>query len=110
MTLNQAPFEVENFSQWDLGRDAWNHRADNMQAILALYQNGDPNDDPINFETKRRKWGETTTTCQECHETQGKPQTIADLEAAQILPPPETASVRNWPPVTTAWYGAMPKP
>ncbi|MFT3776262.1 MAG: hypothetical protein QM820_63770 [Minicystis sp.] len=86
LTFNQAPSQVENFSQWTLGRDAWNHRIDNAAAIMALYLNADPCDDPINFETTRRKWGEATTTCQECHETQAKPQTVFDINGPQNPP------------------------
>ncbi len=100
------PVEAENWTQWTLGRESWLHREQNLDAIFALYQNDDPSDDPINFETKRHKWGETTAVCQVCHETQGKPQTQAQLEAPQTLPPPQAASVGKWPPVTTAWYGA----
>lgn len=100
------PSEAVNWSQWSVGRASWLHREDNLDAIFALYQNDNPADDPVNFETKRHKWGETTTVCQECHETQDKPQSLAEIEAPQTLPPPQTSSVGDWPPVTTAWYGA----
>jgi hypothetical protein len=100
------PGEAANWSEWNVGRDAWLHRERNLDAIFALYRNGDPSDDPVNFETKRRRWGEETTVCQVCHQTQGKPQTQAEIEAPQTFPPPEVASVGRWPAVDTAWYGA----
>jgi hypothetical protein len=101
-----APTEAENWAQWNLGRESWLHREQNVDDIFELYQNDDPFDDPVNFETKRRKWGEVATVCSVCHETQGKPQRLAEIEAPQTLPPPELRSVVDWPPVTTAWYGA----
>jgi hypothetical protein len=98
--------ELENYSHWSLGRDAWEHRERNLPFILALYQNANPADDPLNFEMKRRKWGSNTTTCQECHQTQAKPEMDLEVEAPQQRPPPEVASVGTWPEITSSWYGA----
>jgi hypothetical protein len=109
LTMNQLPNLAAIWPYWDIGRDAWQHRVDNAEAIAALYANGDPSDDPINFEMKRRKWGEDTTTCQECHQTQGKPDMVAAVEAPQLLPPEQIASLTSWPAVTSAWYGAAQK-
>jgi hypothetical protein len=100
------PTQTEAWSYWSIGREPWLHREKNLDAIAALYANDDPQDDPVNFEMKRRKWGENTTTCLECHTIQAFPISWNVVNEPQILPPPETASVRNWPPVTTAWYGA----
>jgi hypothetical protein len=105
-----SPEGAKNYPYWTLGRAAWEHREQNLDAILALYRNDNPADDPLNFEMKRKRWGENTTVCQVCHETQAKPQTKADVEAPQILPPPQVASINRWPAITTSWYGATKRP
>jgi hypothetical protein len=108
LMFNQMPAQAENWAAWDLGRDAWDHRVDNLDAIAALYRDADPGNDPLNFLMKSRKWGEDTTTCQECHQMQGKAN-LAAMESPQLLPPPEIASITNWPAVNSAWYGAPKK-
>jgi hypothetical protein len=100
------PAQAQAWNSWSIGRDPWLHREQNFDAIAALYANGELSDDPVNFEMKRRKWGEDTTTCQECHQIQAAPVSFDVVNEPQIPPPPEVASVRTWPPVTTAWYGA----
>jgi hypothetical protein len=107
LAYRQQPGVAEAFAQWDLGRDAWEHRERNLDAIMARYHDGDPSNDPVNFEMKRRRWGEDTTTCQECHQTQGNARAAAEVEGPQLLPPEGVASIRGWPPVTSAWYGAV---
>jgi len=107
LSFRLQPSQTETYGQWTIGQPALTHRLNNLDAIYALYQDGDPSNDPINFEMKHRKWGSNTTTCQECHQTQGNPQTEADINAPQQFPPPQIASIVNWPPVTTAWYGAV---
>jgi hypothetical protein len=109
LAMNQLPNLAASWEFWDIGRDAWEHRVNNAEAIAALYRNADPSDDPVNFEMKRRKWGEDTTTCQECHQTQGHRENAAAVEEPQLLPPEEIASITNWPAVTSAWYGAPQK-
>jgi hypothetical protein len=101
--LRNTDAELDNWAAWSIGRDSWLHREQNLEAISALYRNDNPNDDPINFEMKRRRWGVNTTTCQECHQVQGKKWTAAQFNEIQ-LPPEEVASVRNWPEVLTTWY------
>jgi hypothetical protein len=110
MSVRLLPTETERYSEWTLGQGPLVHRLENLDAIYALYQDGDPSNDPINFEMKHRKWGSNTTTCQECHQTQADPQTEADIEAPQQFPPPQIASINNWPPITTTWYGGQIQP
>ncbi|MEZ4270844.1 MAG: hypothetical protein R3C68_05250 [Myxococcota bacterium] len=98
-----SPAEAENWAAWDLGREAWLHRENNLNEIAALYQNDDPTDDPLHFQMKRRKWGTNTTTCQICHQTQGL--SWSDEEFNNVLLPPEgVATVGTWPEVSTTWY------
>ncbi len=107
LALRSRPDEAVTFGYWDLGREAYQHRENNLGALVALYQNGDPTDDPLNFLMKRRKWGMNTTTCQVCHQTQSQPFTAEQMAEIQ-LPPESEASVRHWPAITTTWYGAVP--
>ena len=108
LAFNQDPSQTTNFEQWTLGRGPWQYRIDHLDDLVKLYQSSRFQEGPVNFETKRRKWGGNTTICQICHETQGKPQTLADIEQPQILPPPQVATIGNWPEVTTTWFGAVP--
>lgn len=100
------PSQAEAWSAWSIGREPWLHREKNFDAIAALYANNRASDDPVNFEMKRRKWGENTTTCQECHQIEAAPISFDVVNEPQIPPPEVVASVKNWPPFTTAWYGA----
>jgi hypothetical protein len=109
LSLRFMPPRSESFQTWDIGRPSFLHRENNVPAITALYQNGDPNDDPLNFFMKRRKWGMNTTTCQVCHQTQSKVQTKEEMDAIQ-MPPESVASVRVWPKFLTTWYGAPVAP
>jgi hypothetical protein len=109
LSLRFMPPLAETFAAWDLGRTGFEHRENNLAAIAALYQNGNPNDDPPNFLIKTRKWGMNTTTCQLCHQTQSKVWTEDEMKAIQ-LPPESVASVRVWPAVSTTWYGAAITP
>lgn len=99
LQFRHDPSQADAWAAWSIGRESWLHREQNFDAIAALYANRKAKDDPVNFEMKRRKWGEDTTT-------QASGISWEVVNEPQILPPPETASVRNWPPVTTAWYGA----
>jgi hypothetical protein len=94
------------YGYWDLGRAPFEHRENDLAAISALYQNGDPTASPMNFLMKKRKWGMNTTTCQVCHQTQSQPFTPDQMAAIQ-LPPESEASVGTWPQITTTWYGAV---
>ena len=96
--------EVARFQDWSIGQEPWLHREKYADQIAAVYQ-AHPADGPANFEMKKRKWGTSTITCQECHETQGAQQTQAAFDEIQ-LPPPAVASVGTWPAVSTTWYGA----
>ena len=98
---------VNQYPYWDLGRIQWEHRENNVDAIAALYQNDNPNDDPINLLMKKRKWGSNTTTCQVCHQAQGS-QWTDEEKATIVLPPEAVATVGNWPAVSTTWYGSAP--
>jgi hypothetical protein len=103
--VRQMPQLAEMFTYWDIGKGPYQHRENNGPAISALYRNGDAQDDPLNFLVKKKRWGMNTTTCQVCHQTQGKVWTKEEMAAIQ-LPPEAAASVRTWPPITTSWYGA----
>lgn len=99
---------AESFALWDLGRDAWKHRENNLERIAELYQNDDPNDDPAHFLLKQHKWGPGTITCQTCHQRQSKvwPEGEVDrvLSIADEFPPIGSG---NWPEVSTTWYGSV---
>jgi len=97
------PAEAENWAAWDLGREAWLHREQNFADIAALYQNDVPEDDPIHFQIKPRKWSMNTTTCQTCHQVQGRDWT--DEEFNTVLPASESvATIGSWPTITTTWW------
>jgi hypothetical protein len=106
LSFRFRPDLAVTFGYWDLGRAPYQHRENNLAPIVALYQNSDPTDDPMNFLMKKRKWGMNTTTCQVCHQTQSQGFTQEQMAAIQ-LPPESAASVRNWPEITTTWYGAV---
>lgn len=95
------------FSMWDLGRDAWMHREQNLEHIVELYQNNDPSDDPANALLKRHKWGPSAITCQLCHQSQGKiwPEENVEqtLSKADVFP---AIGRGKWPAVMTSWYGS----
>lgn len=98
--------EVSNYGDWELGRDAWEHRENNMFKIFELYQNNDPADDPMFLFLKKRKWGSSTSTCQICHQAQNKIWSEAEKNTIW-LPPEALKSVGKWPVFTTTWYGSL---
>lgn len=98
------PFQFGNFT---LGQAAWQHRVQNLEAIAALYQNNDLSDDPTNFLTKRHQWGPDMTTCQMCHQAQGRSWTEAEKNAARPAAHESIASVNTWPAFSTTWYGSL---
>jgi hypothetical protein len=96
---------LENYSNWQIGLDGYEHRLEHMQEIMALYQNNDPSDDPVPFNLKKRKWGMDTMTCQTCHQTQDK--VWSEEEKRNILIAPDyILTIKNWPEVSTKWYGS----
>ncbi|AUX44221.1 hypothetical protein SOCE26_056850 [Sorangium cellulosum] len=95
------------YEDWDLGREGWEHRENNLTAIAALYSNGDPGDDPTNFLLKSHKWGPNTIVCQTCHQTQSRVWSEEVIEQYRYEPAHEdVAVVGEWPAITTTWYGA----
>jgi hypothetical protein len=100
------PNEVDKWNLWELGQEPWLHREQNAEEIAALYQNGDPSDDPLNFLLRRKKWGMNTTTCQVCHQSQGKTWTQAEFDHF-ALPPEQAAMVGTWPEFATTWYASL---
>jgi hypothetical protein len=100
------PNEVAKWDLWEFGQEPWLHREQNAEAISALYQNGDPSDDPLNFLLRRKKWGMNTTTCQACHQSQGKTWTQAEFDHF-ALPPEQAAMVGDWPAFATTWYASL---
>jgi hypothetical protein len=94
--------QADLWKYWSIGRDAWLHRERHADEIAALYREN-PAGAPANFFMKKRKWGTSTITCQECHQTQARVQTPAEMDAVQ-LPPEEIATVGSWPEVSTTWY------
>jgi hypothetical protein len=96
--------QVDLWKDWSIGRDAWLHREQHADEIAALYREN-PAGAPANFFMKKKKWGTSTITCQECHETQARVQTPAEMDDVQ-LPPEVIATVGSWPEVSTTWYGA----
>lgn len=102
--LPTVPF-LPNYADWDIGRDAYQHRLAHAEEISALYRNADPTDDPVPFNLKRRKWGYNTMTCQTCHQAQRKLWTEAE-KADIMLPPEDVLTVGTWPAISTTWYGA----
>jgi len=106
LSLRMRPDLAATYGYWDLGRAPYEHRENNLAEISALYQNADPSAGPLNYFMKKRKWGMNTAVCQVCHQTQSQLFTPAQMDAIQ-LPPESEASVRNWPDITTTWYGAV---
>jgi len=110
LSLRFIPIDgfADSFAVWDLGRDAWDHRENNLERIAELYQNDNPNDDPSHFLLKQHKWGPSTFTCQVCHTRQSKvwPEGEVDrvLSIADEFPPIDSG---NWPEVSTTWYGSV---
>lgn len=96
--------QVERWQQWHIGRDAWLHRERNAEALVARYQQH-PEDAPTNFLLSKKRWGTSTFTCQQCHQSQGRPVDMIEFDTF-ILPPEEIASVGIWPTVSTTWYGS----
>jgi hypothetical protein len=94
-----------DYNDWDLGKQAWEHRSNNLPQIFEYYQNGDPGDDPMFFLLKKRKWSSNMSTCQTCHQAQSKFWTEEEKNDIR-LPNEEYATVGNWPIVSTTWYGA----
>ena len=113
LSLRFAPPNVfppaKAYTEWDLGRDAWEHREKNLNEISALYRNANPADDPLHFFMKKKKWGGNLPTCQTCHQAQSTVWTEEEKNRI-ILPPEEVATVGVWPEVSTSWYGSIVKP
>ncbi|QIL90222.1 hypothetical protein GNX18_11000 [Microbulbifer sp. SH-1] len=96
-------FLGDSFDTWLLGQNSWLHREANAEEILARYQNYDPSDDPVNVFIKRQKWG-VSTTCQLCHQQQGK---YIPSETVFIPSPVDEQRlfIGNWPEYTVSWFG-----
>ncbi|MEN9867838.1 MAG: hypothetical protein RL748_3428 [Pseudomonadota bacterium] len=104
LNYKYAPFL--RYNDWTLGRPAWEHREQNLEAISALYRNNDPSDDPSPFFLAKKKWGADTQTCSVCHQAQARVWT--DAEKANVsLPDPSVATINNWPAVSTNWFGGV---
>ncbi|MCE2572842.1 carbohydrate-binding protein [Motilimonas eburnea] len=103
LSWKYAPFL--GFDLWDLGKEAWDYRINNMDEMFALYNNADPSDDPVNFLSKQHKWGPDTITCQACHQAQSR-QWSEEEKAKVTLPHESVASLGNWPKMTTSWYAS----
>lgn len=103
--FNGTP-EVADYGTWDLGRDAWEHREKNLLEISALYQNNDPNDDPMQLFLQKHKWGSSTASCQICHQAQSTIWTETEKNTIW-LPPEEIRSIGVWPKFSTTWYGSL---
>lgn len=104
--MNMIQHGFPNFAYWDLGKDAYNHRMENMNEISARFRNDNPADDPLLFSIRKQKWGKNPTTCQGCHQAQSKVWTQAEKDLI-VIPPDEYSRVGNWPKVSTEWYGAV---
>lgn len=92
------------FEDWTIGKEAWLHRENNLDAIAARYHNDDPNDDPNFFFLADRKWGTKTSTCQSCHQAQNR--YWSEEEKANIIQhPDEILTIGTWPDISTTWYG-----
>lgn len=96
----------DGFDIWYFGQDAWQHRVDNVDAIVGKYQNEDPEDDPIPFMMAKTKWGRNLPTCQVCHQAQGRVWTPEERDEI-ILPLEEYAVVGIWPAISASWYGEL---
>lgn len=94
-----------SYEGWFLGQEAWEHRESNMMERFELYQNDNPEDDPVHFLLKTRKWGPSTITCQACHQVQGRQWSPEEIDNI-ILPDESVATIGNWPEISTSWYGA----
>lgn len=95
-----------HYSDWDIGRPAWEQRENNLEAIFELYQNDDPSDDPRHFFLKGRKWSTSTSTCQMCHQAQGREWTEEE-KSVTTLPPEDVRTISTWPKSGTTWYAAV---
>lgn len=110
LSLRFLPLDIfaDSFANWDLGRDAWLHRENNLERIAELYANDDPEDDPSHFLLKQHKWGPGTFQCQVCHTRQSKEWPRGEvkrvLASTSEIPP---IGRGNWPRVSTTWYGAL---
>lgn len=96
----------DGFDIWYFGQNAWQHRVDNVDAIVEKYQNDDPEDDPVPFMMANTKWGRNLPICQVCHQAQGRVWTPEEREEI-ILPLEEYATVGVWPVISASWYGAL---
>lgn len=90
------------YDTWYLGHEAWQRREENIDQIAALYQNGDPSDDPINVYLKRHKWGPESSTCQLCHQVQGATWSEEEKNHVERMPE-EALYVRDWPASRVSW-------
>jgi hypothetical protein len=104
--MNMIQHGFLNFAYWDLGKDAYQHRMENLEEISTRFRNDNPDDDPLLFSIRKQKWGKNPTTCQGCHQAQSKVWTQEEKDLI-VMPPEEYARVGNWPKVSTEWYGAV---
>lgn len=96
------------YNDWDLGRKLWEHREQNMFAMHELFNNDNPNDDPVHMLLKRHKWGPDTITCQLCHQAQSRVWT-EEQKSIVYYPHESVATINNWPLQTTTWIGSLSK-
>ncbi|QSA96531.1 hypothetical protein [Methylococcus sp. EFPC2] len=112
LTVRHIPIDIlgGDFQYWDLGREAWIHREDNLERIAELYANDDPSDDPTNFLLNEHKWGPSTINCQGCHQRQGKVWPEGEVERVlSIVDEFPPIGEGKWPTVSTTWYGSSQK-
>lgn len=93
------------FDNWTLGQEAWLHREQNAFEIMELYRNDDPEDDPLPFMLKKRKWSANTQTCQSCHQVQNREWSEEEKNTIQGHPE-EILTIGTWPEISTSWYGS----
>ncbi len=104
--LNYKYYPPFQYGAWTLGKAAWEHREQNLDAISALYRNNDSTDDPSPVFLLKKKWGVSTMNCSICHQAQARVWT--DAEKSNVsLPHESVATINKWPSVSTNWFGGV---
>jgi hypothetical protein len=97
-----------HYAGWDLGRAAWEYREKNIDDMTRRFHNDNPDDDPLMFGLKAKKWGTSVLTCQYCHQAQSRQWTEEEKNYIQ-LPTAATTKLAQWPMVSTTWFGTVKK-
>ncbi|TMP47146.1 hypothetical protein CWB96_19925 [Pseudoalteromonas citrea] len=104
MLLNARHWPDLQWDKWVSGQARWLELETNKHEIHQLWNNDDPADDPVFVTSKKRRWGDETMVCANCHQAQERHWTEEQKNTVS-QPHSMVATIGDWPEFTTDWAG-----